>query len=123
MKRKNVSIVMGSDTDLPIMEQASEILEKFEIGYEIDIVAAHRTPEKLYKFTSNAHHRRIVVIFAETGGAARLSGIVVAFSPLPIIGVRAKSTLKYIYHYRKCNVHTDKGFSYEMRAENPQFCN
>lgn len=92
MERKIVSIVMGSDSDLVIMKQASEILEKFGIGYEIDIVSAHRTPDKLYEFASNAHKRGISVIIAGAGGAAHLPGMLAAISPLPVIGVPIKSS-------------------------------
>lgn len=91
MENKLVSIVMGSDSDLPIMKQAAEMLEKFGIGFEIDIVSAHRTPEKLYDFASNAHKRGILVIIAGAGGAAHLPGMVAAISPLPVIGVPIKS--------------------------------
>lgn len=92
MEKKLVSIVMGSDSDLPIMKQAAEMLKKFNIGYEIDIVSAHRTPEKLYEFASNAHKRGILVIIAGAGGAAHLPGMVAAISPLPVIGVPIKSS-------------------------------
>jgi 5-(carboxyamino)imidazole ribonucleotide mutase len=78
---------MGSDSDLPIMKQAAEMLDKFGIGYEIDIVSAHRTPEKLFEFATNAHNRGIVVVIAGAGGAAHLPGMVAAISPLPVIGV------------------------------------
>lgn len=87
-----VSIVMGSDSDLPIMKQAAEMLDKFGIAYEIDIVSAHRTPEKLYEFASNAHLRGIAVIIAGAGGAAHLPGMIAAISPLPVIGVPIKSS-------------------------------
>jgi len=90
--KKIVSIVMGSDSDLPVMKQAAEMLDIFEIGYEIDIVSAHRTPEKLYEFASNAHNRGIDVIIAGAGGAAHLPGMVAAISPLPVIGVPIKSS-------------------------------
>lgn len=92
MEKKLVSIVMGSDSDLPIMRQAAEMLDRFGVGYEIDIVSAHRTPEKLYDFASNAHHRGIEVIIAGAGGAAHLPGMVAAISPLPVIGVPIKSS-------------------------------
>lgn len=92
MEKKLVSIVMGSDSDLPIMKHAAEMLKKFNIGYEIDIVSAHRTPEKLYEFASNAHKRGILVIIAGAGGAAHLPGMVAAISPLPVIGVPIKSS-------------------------------
>jgi len=89
--KKIVSIVMGSDSDLPTMKQAGEMLEKFGIAYEIDIISAHRTPEKLYEFASNAHKRGILVIIAGAGGAAHLPGMLAAISPLPVIGVPVKS--------------------------------
>jgi len=92
MERKLVSIVMGSDSDLPVMRQAAEILDAFGIGYEIDIVSAHRTPEKLFEFAENAHIRGIKVIIAGAGGAAHLPGMVAAISPLPVIGVPIKSS-------------------------------
>jgi 5-(carboxyamino)imidazole ribonucleotide mutase len=91
MERKLVSIVMGSDSDLPVMKQAAEMLDIFGVGYEIDIVSAHRTPEKLFEFASNAHKRGIEVIIAGAGGAAHLPGMVAAISPLPVIGVPIKS--------------------------------
>ena len=83
---------MGSDSDMSIMIQATEILNYFDIGYEIDIVSAHRTPEKLFEFASMAHTRGIEVIIAGAGGAAHLPGMVAAISPLPIIGVPIKSS-------------------------------
>lgn len=89
---KLVSIVMGSDSDLPVMKQAVEMLDIFEIPYEIDIVSAHRTPEKLFEYASNAHNRGILVIIAAAGGAAHLPGMVAAISPLPVIGVPIKSS-------------------------------
>lgn len=92
MERKLVSIVMGSDSDLSIMKQAAEMLDKFGVAFEIDIVSAHRTPEKLYDFASNAHKRGVVVIIAGAGGAAHLPGMVAAISPLPVIGVPIKSS-------------------------------
>jgi 5-(carboxyamino)imidazole ribonucleotide mutase len=92
MEKKLISIVMGSDSDLPVMKQAAEMLDEFGIGYEIDIVSAHRTPEKLYEFAVNAHNRGIVVIIAGAGGAAHLPGMVAAISPLPVIGVPIKSS-------------------------------
>lgn len=92
MGQKLVSIVMGSDSDLPIMKQAAEMLGQFGIEYEIDIVSAHRTPEKLFEFSSNAHKRGIQVIVAGAGGAAHLPGMIAAISPLPVIGVPVKSS-------------------------------
>jgi 5-(carboxyamino)imidazole ribonucleotide mutase len=92
MDQKLVSIVMGSDSDLPVMKQAAEMLDQFGVGYEMDIVSAHRTPEKLFEFSSNAHKRGIQVIIAGAGGAAHLPGMVAAISPLPVIGVPIKSS-------------------------------
>ena len=92
MERKLVSIVMGSDSDLPVMRQAAEMLEKFGIGFEIDIVSAHRTPGKLFDFASGPHNRGIEIIIAGAGGAAHLPGMVAAISPLPVIGVPVKSS-------------------------------
>ena len=91
MERTLISIVMGSDSDLPLMKQAAEILDKFGVRYEIDIVSAHRTPDKLYEFATNAHKRGILAIIAGAGGAAHLPGMVAAMSPLPVIGVPIKS--------------------------------
>ena len=87
-----ISIIMGSDSDMKIMEEAVHIIKSFNISYEVDIVSAHRTPEKLYSFAKNAHVRGIKVIIAGAGGAAHLPGMVAAISPLPVIGVPIKST-------------------------------
>lgn len=87
-----VSIVMGSDSDMPIMQQAAEILNGFNVPYEITIVSAHRTPKRLYDFSEQAHNRGIEVIIAGAGGAAHLPGMVAAISPLPVIGVPVKSS-------------------------------
>ena len=86
-----VAIIMGSDSDLPIMQQAVEVLKDFGIPVEVDIVSAHRTPEKLVDFSNNAHKRGIAVIIAGAGGAAHLPGMVASMSPLPVIGVPVKS--------------------------------
>lgn len=82
---------MGSDSDLPIMQEAIDILNGFDIEVEVDIVSAHRTPEKLYNYSKNAHTRGIKVIVAGAGGAAHLPGMVASLSPLPVIGVPVKS--------------------------------
>lgn len=82
---------MGSDSDLPIMQEAIQILSDFGIETEVDIVSAHRTPEKLYSYASDAHKRGINVIIAGAGGAAHLPGMVASMSPLPVIGVPVKS--------------------------------
>jgi len=87
-----VAIVMGSDSDLPVMQQAVDILKEFEIETEVDIVSAHRTPEKLVDFSKNAHKRGVAVIIAGAGGAAHLPGMVASMSPLPVIGVPVKSS-------------------------------
>ncbi len=86
-----VGIIMGSTSDLPIMQQAADILEQFDIEIELDIVSAHRTPEKLFDYGKNAHTRGIKVIIAGAGGAAHLPGMVASLSPLPVIGVPVKS--------------------------------
>ncbi|MCH2227538.1 MAG: 5-(carboxyamino)imidazole ribonucleotide mutase [Candidatus Caenarcaniphilales bacterium] len=82
-----VSIVMGSDSDLPVMKEASEFLQELGIDFELDIVSAHRTPGKLFKYSKEAHKRGIKVIIAGAGGAAHLPGMIAAISPLPVIGV------------------------------------
>jgi 5-(carboxyamino)imidazole ribonucleotide mutase len=87
-----VSIIMGSDSDLPVMNEAAEILNSFGVSYEITIVSAHRTPKRLFEFSENAHKRGIEVIIAGAGGAAHLPGMVAAISPLPVIGVPIKSS-------------------------------
>lgn len=87
-----VAIIMGSISDMPVMQEAIEILKGFEIETEVDIVSAHRTPEKLFDFSKNAHTRGISVIIAGAGGAAHLPGMVASMSPLPVIGVPVKSS-------------------------------
>lgn len=86
-----VAIIMGSDSDLPIMQEAIDILKEFKIEIEVDIVSAHRTPEKLVDFSTHAHNRGFSVIIAGAGGAAHLPGMVASMSPLPVIGVPVKS--------------------------------
>ncbi|WP_457617422.1 5-(carboxyamino)imidazole ribonucleotide mutase [Lutibacter sp.] len=86
-----VGIIMGSNSDLPIMQQAIDILHEFGIETDVDIVSAHRTPEKLFDYAKNAHLNNISVIIAGAGGAAHLPGMVAAISPLPVIGVPVKS--------------------------------
>ncbi len=87
-----VAVIMGSISDLPIMQEAIDILKNFQIEIEVDIVSAHRTPEKLFDFSKNAHTRGISVIIAGAGGAAHLPGMVASMSPLPVIGVPIKSS-------------------------------
>ena len=83
---------MGSISDMPVMQEAIDILKGFDIETEVDIVSAHRTPEKLVEFSKNAHTRGISVIIAGAGGAAHLPGMVASMSPLPVIGVPVKSS-------------------------------
>ena len=86
-----VGIIMGSSSDLPIMQDAIDILKGFDIEIEVDIVSAHRTPDKLFDYGKNAHTRGIKVIIAGAGGAAHLPGMIASLSPLPVIGVPVKS--------------------------------
>ncbi len=86
-----VGIIMGSDSDLPIMKEAANILDEFEIGYEIKIASAHRTPKYTSDYCSTAHTRGLKTIIAGAGGAAHLAGAAAAYSPLPIIAVPIKS--------------------------------
>ena len=86
-----VAVIMGSKSDLPVMQDAIDILKEFQIEVEVDIVSAHRTPEKLFDFSKNAHSRGISVIIAGAGGAAHLPGMVASLTPLPVIGVPVKS--------------------------------
>ena len=83
---------MGSESDLVIMNAAAEVLKKFGIAYEIDIVSAHRTPEKMYTYAKAAAERGLKVIIAGAGGAAHLPGMVASLTPLPVIGVPVKSS-------------------------------
>lgn len=87
-----ISIIMGSDSDLPIMRQAAEVLEELQLAYELTIVSAHRTPERMFAFAKAAHERGVQVIIAGAGGAAHLPGMVASLSPLPVIGVPIKSS-------------------------------
>jgi 5-(carboxyamino)imidazole ribonucleotide mutase len=87
-----VAIVMGSISDMPVMQDAIDILKEFGIETKVDIVSAHRTPEKLFDFSTNAHLKGIHVIIAGAGGAAHLPGMVASMSPLPVIGVPVKSS-------------------------------
>lgn len=87
-----VAVVMGSTSDLPVMQEAIDILRSFDIAVDVDIVSAHRTPEKLFDFSKNAHTNGYVVIIAGAGGAAHLPGMVASMSPLPVIGVPVKSS-------------------------------
>jgi len=92
MSTAKVGIIMGSNSDLPVMQAAADILKEFGIAYEIDIVSAHRTPEKMFDYAKNAHGRGLQVIVAGAGGAAHLPGMVASLTPLPVIGVPVKSS-------------------------------
>ena len=83
---------MGSTSDLPVMQQAIDVLDELGLAYEVDIVSAHRTPEKLMDYGQNAHKRGIKAIIAGAGGAAHLPGMVASVSPLPFIGVPVHSS-------------------------------
>ena len=87
-----VGIIMGSESDLPVMQAAIDILIELNIAHEVDIVSAHRTPEKMMNYGKEAHKRGIKVIIAGAGGAAHLPGMVASISPLPVIGVPVKSS-------------------------------
>ena len=87
-----VGIIMGSDSDMPVMKAAIEILEDFDIEVDVDIVSAHRTPEKLFEYGASAHKKGLKVIIAGAGGAAHLPGMIAAITPLPVIGVPIKSS-------------------------------
>jgi 5-(carboxyamino)imidazole ribonucleotide mutase len=87
-----VGIIMGSDSDLPVMRGAAEVLEELQVPFEMTIVSAHRTPTRLYEYAQNADLRGLRVIVAGAGGAAHLPGMVAAISPLPVIGVPVRSS-------------------------------
>ena len=87
-----IGIIMGSDSDLPVMKQAAEILDQFGVDYEITIVSAHRTPERMYEYAKTAEERGIKVIIAGAGGAAHLPGMVASLTHLPVIGVPVKTS-------------------------------
>ena len=86
-----VGIIMGSKSDLPVMQEAIDALNEFGISNEVDIVSAHRTPEKMMDYGKNAHLRGISVIIAGAGGAAHLPGMIASLTPLPVVGVPIKS--------------------------------
>ena len=87
-----VSIIMGSTSDLPIMEDAAKFLNEMQIPFEINALSAHRVPEMVADFAKNAHGRGVRVIIAGAGGAAHLPGVVAAYTPVPVIGVPIKSS-------------------------------
>lgn len=87
-----VGIIMGSTSDLPIMQDAATVLKEFGIDYELTIVSAHRTPERMFEYARTAVDRGIKVIIAGAGGAAHLPGMTASLTPLPVIGVPIKSS-------------------------------
>ncbi|MFT5722939.1 MAG: 5-(carboxyamino)imidazole ribonucleotide mutase [Bacteroidia bacterium] len=87
-----VGIIMGSDSDLPVMSEAAKILDELNIAYELTVVSAHRTPKRLYDYAENAVGNGLKVIIAGAGGAAHLPGMVASLTPLPVIGVPVKSS-------------------------------
>lgn len=91
MKRPLVGIIMGSDSDLPVMQEAANMLKEFDISYEISIVSAHRTPQRMFKYAIEAPERGLEVIIAGAGGAAHLPGMTAANTTLPVIGVPVES--------------------------------
>ena len=88
---KKVGIIMGSKSDLPVMKDAIDILNEFGIESEVNIVSAHRTPERMFKYAADAKHNGVKVIIAGAGGAAHLPGMVASITTLPVIGVPVKS--------------------------------
>lgn len=91
MNTPRVGIIMGSNSDLPVMQEAAKILDQFQIPYEMTVVSAHRTPERMFNYAKDAAGRGIRVIIAGAGGAAHLPGMVASVTPLPVIGVPVKS--------------------------------
>ncbi len=87
-----VGIIMGSDSDLLIMKQAADLLTELNIPFELTIVSAHRTPQRMFDYAKTAHERGINVIIAGAGGAAHLPGMVASITPLPVVGVPIKSS-------------------------------
>jgi 5-(carboxyamino)imidazole ribonucleotide mutase len=87
-----VGIIMGSDSDLPVMQPAADLLKEFDISFELTVVSAHRTPARLFEYASSAKERGLKVIIAGAGGAAHLPGMVASITPLPVIGVPVKSS-------------------------------
>ena len=92
MKKASVGIIMGSASDLPVMQGAIDILKEFGIEIEVEIVSAHRTPEKMVSYAKNADERGLKVIIAGAGGAAHLPGMTASLTTLPVIGVPVKSS-------------------------------
>ena len=91
-EKPRIGIIMGSDSDLPIMQEAAKVLDEFKIAYELTVVSAHRTPDRLYEYAKTASDRGIDVIIAGAGGAAHLPGMVASMTELPVIGVPIKTS-------------------------------
>lgn len=89
-----VSIIMGSTSDLPVMEKAAKLLDEFQIPFEINALSAHRTPDEVADFAKNAKNRGIKVIIAAAGMAAHLGGVIASMTTLPVIGVPIKSSIE-----------------------------
>jgi 5-(carboxyamino)imidazole ribonucleotide mutase len=87
-----IGIIMGSQSDLPVMQEAVDIIKSFDVAMEVEIVSAHRTPEHMLNYGKTAHQKGLKVIIAGAGGAAHLPGMIAAVSPLPVIGVPIKSS-------------------------------
>lgn len=91
MNKPLVGVIMGSDSDLPVMQEAAKLLEEFQIPYEITIVSAHRTPERMFEYAKTAVKRGLKVIIAGAGGSAHLPGMTASLTTLPVIGVPIKT--------------------------------
>ncbi|MCK5720572.1 MAG: 5-(carboxyamino)imidazole ribonucleotide mutase [Thiomargarita sp.] len=92
MTQPLVGIIMGSDSDLPVLKDAAIMLDELQVAYELTIVSAHRTPERLFNYAKLAESRNLEVIIAGAGGAAHLPGMIAAITPLPVIGVPVKTS-------------------------------
>lgn len=90
--KPRVGVIMGSDSDLPVMKEAAEILDQFEVEYELTVVSAHRTPDRLYNYAETAEEKGLDVIIAGAGGAAHLPGMIAAVTTVPVIGVPVKTS-------------------------------
>ena len=91
-EKPRIGIIMGSDSDLPIMQEAAKVLDEFKVAYELTVVSAHRTPDRLYEYAKTASDRGIDVIIAGAGGAAHLPGMIASMTELPVIGVPIKTS-------------------------------
>jgi len=91
MKNIKIGIIMGSDSDLEVMSESAKIIESFDVAYEMQVVSAHRTPDKLYKYATSAKKKGIKVIIAGAGGSAHLPGMTSSMTVLPVIGVPVKT--------------------------------